>query len=66
MTWLNDMDVIAIGTNEVRIGFTREENAQKALWNIEKGRDFFGIPDSEFEKLTRKYIGPGIKIEVII
>ncbi len=62
---LNDMDVIAIGTNEVRIGFNREENAQKALWNIENDRDFFGIPDSEFKRLTKKHIGDGVKIEVI-
>ena len=31
----------------IQIGFTRAEEAEKAKWNAEKGREFLGITDEE-------------------
>lgn len=34
-------------TGTITIGFSRVDAAQKAKWNIDKGRDFLGITDDE-------------------
>lgn len=62
---MNDLAVIAIPRDGIDIGFNRAENAEKALWNIEAGRDFLGIEDSELEKIAEKYLDSGVTVEVI-
>lgn len=60
-----DLTVISYPADGIRIGFNRAENAQKASWNIEMGRDFFGIEDSELEKMAEKFLSSGLKVEVV-
>lgn len=49
---LRSVNVIEVdsATNRVRIGFTRTEDAEKAYWNKERGRDFLGVLPEEIAK----------------
>jgi len=62
---LQDLAVISTKKNQVQIGFNTSEQAQKALWNIENGRDFMGIEDKELSKLADTILGTGIEIELV-
>lgn len=62
---MKDLGVIALPTDGITIGFNRKENAEKALWNIERGRDFLGVEDSVLEKLAEKYLTSGITVEIV-
>lgn len=44
---LRSMTVVESADNSVTIGFGRTEDALKAFWNIEKGRDFFGFTEDD-------------------
>jgi len=43
------LTVVKSTNNEITIGFTRSEEAQKALWNKEMGREFMGLTDEELK-----------------
>jgi len=47
---LRSLTVLTSNSNEVVIGFSRPEDALKAFWNAEKGREFLGLSDSEIEQ----------------
>jgi len=60
---LGSMTVIEQGDNTVTIGFNRTEDALKAFWNIEKGRDFFGLSDEELRNpVIADILKSGIKL----
>lgn len=46
---LRAMKVVKVGNNRITIGFTRTEEAEKAGWNAERGREFLGITDKEWQ-----------------
>jgi len=62
---MKDLSVIELSSDVITIGFNKEENAEKALWNIDRGRDFLGIEDKELEKLAAKYLTDGITVELV-
>lgn len=62
---MKDLSVIALPKDGIQIGFNREENAEKALWNIDRGRDFLGMEDKELERLAAKYLNDNIKVEIV-
>lgn len=54
-----------IPSDGIDLGFNRAENTEKALWNIEAGRDSLSIEDSEIEMIAEKYLESGVTIEVV-
>ena len=58
-------DEIVIPSDGIDLGFNRAENTEKALWNIEAGRDSLSIEDSEIEMIAEKYLESGVTIEVV-
>jgi hypothetical protein len=51
---LRSMNVKSTGENSLIIGFNRTEEAEKAMWNINKGRNFFGLSPNDISKLAFK------------
>jgi hypothetical protein len=51
---LGSLRVISADNNLVKIGFTRDEEARKAEWNADKGREFMGLTPAELndEEIT--------------
>ena len=47
---------LVIPTITVTIGFDSEKQAQKAEWNIEKGRDFLGLPDEQLQEIIDDWV----------
>jgi hypothetical protein len=44
---LRAMKVVNVGNNKIVIGFMRSEEAEKAGWNAERGREILGINDND-------------------
>ena len=40
----------------ITIGFDNEKQAQKAVWSIEKGRDFMGLPDEQLQEIIDNWM----------
>lgn len=62
-TMLADLTLINVKDDSISIGFNRSEEAQKAVWNIERGRDFFGIEENELSKLGEDLL-PGVDVDI--
>jgi len=62
---LADLTVIAYPADGIRIGFNREEEAEKAGWNLARGRDIFGVEDSVLEDMAEQYLLSGISVEIL-
>lgn len=52
---LRSLTVINASNNQIKIGFNNTDEANKAYWNIQKGRNFFGLSPNDIEKLDTKY-----------
>lgn len=61
---MKSIKVINVGNNKFTIGFDNRDGAQRALWNIQNGRNFFGISPSDLEKVKEAVIDemPYVKI----
>ena len=46
---LRSMSASTVGSNAVKVTFNSNEMTQRAMYNIEKGRNFFGITDKEIQ-----------------
>jgi hypothetical protein len=53
---LNGLSVLQVGNNEIIIGFKRQEEAEKAIWNRNSGREFLGLHIREIDKLNVKVL----------
>jgi len=46
---------IRVPTVEITIGFGMEKEALKAEWNINRGRDFMGLPDAQLDEIIKQH-----------
>lgn len=51
---LRALTVTKHGNDFIQVGFTREEESKKMLWNIERGRNPMGLRKEEFAEIYRK------------
>lgn len=49
---LRSMNIKQISGNNISIGFNRSEEANKAVWNISKGRNFFSLSPNDVKKIN--------------
>ena len=52
---LRSLTVINASNNQIKIGFNNTAEASKAIWNIAKGRNFFGLSPNDIKKLDTQY-----------
>lgn len=51
---LESLKVVELGENYFKIGFTLPEQAQKAQWNAERGREFLGLSPNDLDNSELK------------
>ena len=54
---LRSIGIKSVSVNNIKLGFNRTEEAEKAVWNIAKGRNFFGLSPKDINKLSLKDFG---------
>lgn len=62
---LRSMSASTVGSDSVRVSFNSGEMTQRAIYNIEKGRNFFGISEKEIQDNNLyQILLEGIQIEL--
>jgi len=62
---LRDLNVIETSNNSFKLGFTNIEMSQRALKNIDRGRDFLGLsPKNMQDSRLIELLGEGLQLEV--
>jgi hypothetical protein len=56
------LGVLRVSDNKITIGFKRAEEAEKMLWNINKGRDPLGLPEDQWDEVVDKLNDKDIEI----
>ena len=49
-------EVATIPSISITIGFTDKTQRQKAIWNIQRGRDFLGLPDEQLDAIISRWL----------
>jgi hypothetical protein len=59
---MRSLGVLRVSDNKITIGFKRAEEAEKMLWNINKGRDPLGLPEDQWDEVVDKLNDKDIEI----
>ncbi len=60
---LQDLNVLRFDNNQIIIGFNNMEMAQRAMFNINRGRDFLGLSDADLQNpKLKELLAEGIEL----
>ena len=60
---LQDLNVLRTDNNQIVIGFNNMEMAERAMYNIKRGRDFMGFSDADLQDIRLKeLLSEGLEI----